>query len=185
MPSFPFTHAVLLCVFTGSSFTRAELHVPFHPSDVLSLAVGAGLLCNQLLWVCKIVTCFVHISQTVDWIDLQLFEHVSIIIMHLPIENFWSMDARISRKTKNGWRWWRPISWKPCTGIFWNHWGMLPSSICISSWNSFSNGCTDIEKMQKWLKVTEANFLVTVLEFAEIVWGCYHHSYASPYETVF
>ena len=40
---------VLLCVFAGSSFAGAELHVPFQPSDVLSLAAGAGLLWDQLL----------------------------------------------------------------------------------------------------------------------------------------
>ena len=40
---------VLLCVFVGSSFARAELHVPFQPLDVLSLAAGAGLLWDQLL----------------------------------------------------------------------------------------------------------------------------------------
>lgn len=40
---------VLLCVFAGSSFVGVELHVPFQPSDVLSLAVGAGLLRDQLL----------------------------------------------------------------------------------------------------------------------------------------
>ena len=108
------------------------------------------------------MTCFFHISQTIDWIELKIFEHVSIINMHLPIEKFWSMDAWISRKTKNGWRWWRPISWKPCTRICWNCLCMLPSSICISPWSKFLNGCTDIEKMKKCLKVMEANFLETM-----------------------
>ena len=40
---------VFLCVFVGSSFAGAELHVIFQPSDVLSLVVGAGLLWDQLL----------------------------------------------------------------------------------------------------------------------------------------
>jgi len=102
MPSFPFMHAMLLCVFAGSSFAGAKLHVPFHPSDVLSFVAGVGLLWNQLLWVCGIVTYFVHISQTIDWIDLKISEHVSIIIIHLPIEKFWSIDVQISRKAKNG-----------------------------------------------------------------------------------
>lgn len=40
---------VLLCIFVGSYFVRAELHVPFQPLDVLSLAASAGLLWDQLL----------------------------------------------------------------------------------------------------------------------------------------
>ena len=40
---------VLLCFLEGSSFSGVELHVPFQPSNVLSLAVGAGLLWDQLL----------------------------------------------------------------------------------------------------------------------------------------
>jgi len=35
---------LLLCVFAGSSFAGAELHVSFQPLDVLSLTVGIGLL---------------------------------------------------------------------------------------------------------------------------------------------
>jgi len=38
----------------------------------------------------------------VDWIDLKIFQHVAIIIMNLPIEKSWSMDAQILRKNKNG-----------------------------------------------------------------------------------
>ena len=38
-----------LCVVANSSFGGVELHVPFQPSDVLSLFVGAGLLWDQLL----------------------------------------------------------------------------------------------------------------------------------------
>ena len=37
---------VSLCVLVGSSFAESELHVPFQPLDVLSLAAGAGLLCD-------------------------------------------------------------------------------------------------------------------------------------------
>ena len=40
---------VLSCVFTGSSFAGAELHVPFQPTDVHSFVVDAGLLWDQLL----------------------------------------------------------------------------------------------------------------------------------------
>ena len=40
---------VLLCVFAGSYFVGAELHVPFQPSDVLSLVASAGLLWDQVL----------------------------------------------------------------------------------------------------------------------------------------
>ena len=40
---------VLLCTFVGSSFIGAELHVPFQPSDVLSLTASAGFLWDQLL----------------------------------------------------------------------------------------------------------------------------------------
>ena len=44
---------------------------------------------------------FFHISKMVDWIEIKLFEHVYIIIMHLLIEKFPSMNAQISRKSKN------------------------------------------------------------------------------------
>ena len=40
---------VLLCVFVGSPFAGVDLHVPFQPSDVLSLVAGARLLWDQLL----------------------------------------------------------------------------------------------------------------------------------------
>jgi len=92
---------------------------------------------DNLLWK----MCFFHISQMIEWIYLKLSGNVSIIIMHLPINKIWSMDRWILRKTKNGWRWWRSISWKPCTWIYWNCLGMLSSSILISPWNKFLNGC--------------------------------------------
>ncbi len=59
-----------------------------------------------------------------------------------PHEIGFEMDARIWRKCKNGWRWWRQISWKPWTGIGWNCLGMLPSSLYNSPCNIFANGCT-------------------------------------------
>jgi len=40
---------VFLCAFASSYFSGAELHVPFQPSELLSLATSAGLLWDQLL----------------------------------------------------------------------------------------------------------------------------------------
>ena len=54
-----------------------------------------------------------------------------------PIEKSWSMDARISRKMENGWRFQRSISQKPCIGIGWNSLGRLLSPTRISPWNRF------------------------------------------------
>ena len=48
-----------------------------------------------------------------------------------PIAKLWSMDAQISRKMENGWRFQRSISRKPCIGIGWNYLGRLLSPICI------------------------------------------------------
>ena len=45
----PLLFDVLLCAFAGSYFVGAELHVPFQPSNLLSLAAGARLLWDQLL----------------------------------------------------------------------------------------------------------------------------------------
>ena len=72
------------------------------------------------------------------------------------------MDAHISRKMENGWRFQSLISRKPCIRIGWNCLGKLLSPICISPWNRFWNGWMDMEKMQKWLMVMEADSLETV-----------------------
>lgn len=37
--------------------------------------------------------CFVHISQMVECIDMKFSEHLTIILMHLPIKIFSPMDA--------------------------------------------------------------------------------------------
>lgn len=79
-----------------------------------------------------------------------------------PIAKSWSMDAQILRKMENSWRFQRSISQKPCIEISWNCLGRLLSLMCISPWNMFWNGRTDMEKMKKWLMVMEANFLETV-----------------------
>ena len=59
------------------------------------------------------------------------------------------MDAQISRKYKNGCRWWRLISQKLCTRICWNCLIMSPSSICIFPWYNLENGFMVFKLWQK------------------------------------